>query len=67
MLVLTRKPGERVVIESSAGPLVVTVLDVKESGSAVRLGFDGQPSIGVWREEIYVERTLPLTNEPENA
>lgn len=47
MLVLSRKPGERVVI---GGEISVTVLEVR--GSRVRLGFSGPHEVPIIREEI---------------
>ncbi len=47
VLVLSRLPGQRVVIE---GGIVVTFIDVK--GEKVRLGFDAPPGVGIRREEV---------------
>lgn len=48
MLILTRKPGERLIIGDD---IAVTVLSVK--GNQVRLGVQAPASIAVHREEIY--------------
>ncbi len=48
MLVLTRRPGESVVIGNN---IVVTVLEVR--GEQIRLGIDAPRSVTVHREEIY--------------
>jgi carbon storage regulator len=49
MLVLSRKPGERIVI----GPNVeVTVVDI--SGNKVRLAIDAPRDVSIHREEIYL-------------
>jgi carbon storage regulator len=48
MLVLSRKPGEKVLIGTE---IVVTVLDVR--GDHVKLGFDCPAEIPIHREEIY--------------
>lgn len=48
MLVLTRKPGERLVI---ADNIVVTVVDVK--GDNIRIGIDAPREVKVYRGEIY--------------
>ena len=48
MLVLTRKPGERLVIGDS---IVVTVVDVK--GDNIRIGIDAPREVKVYRGEIY--------------
>jgi carbon storage regulator len=48
MLVITRKPGERITIGDN---IVVTVIEVK--GSLVRLGVEAPKSISIHRQEIY--------------
>ena len=48
MLVLTRKPGEALMLSDK---VKVTVLEVK--GKQVRLGIDAPPEVPVHREEIY--------------
>lgn len=48
MLVLTRKPGESIVIGDG---IVVTVLEVR--GGQIRLGVDAPRSVSVHRAEIY--------------
>ncbi|HEV7899097.1 MAG TPA: carbon storage regulator CsrA [Planosporangium sp.] len=50
MLVLTRRPGESVMIGDD---VVITVLDVR--GDVVRLGIKAPRSIQVHREEVYLE------------
>lgn len=47
MLVLTRKPGERVLIGDD---IVITVLDVR--GDSVRIGIDAPRGLRVQRDEI---------------
>lgn len=48
MLVLTRKPGEALML---ADEVKITVLEVK--GKQVRLGIDAPAEVTVHREEIY--------------
>ncbi len=48
MLVLTRKPGEALML---ADEVKITVLEVK--GKQVRLGIDAPADVAVHREEIY--------------
>jgi carbon storage regulator len=48
MLVITRKPGERITIGDD---VVVTVVEVK--GSLVKLGIEAPRSISIHRLEIY--------------
>ena len=51
MLVLTRKPDESVVITTGSGEeIVVSVLGV--IGQQVRLGFDADESIAIYRAEL---------------
>ncbi len=47
MLVLSRKVGERVVIE---GGIVVQVLEA--NGPRIRLGIEAPPDVTIWREEL---------------
>ena len=47
MLVLTRKPGERILIGDD---IVVTILDVR--GDGIRVGVDAPRGIKIQREEI---------------
>lgn len=48
MLVLTRRPGESIVVGQD---IVVTVIEIK--GGQVRIGIDAPRDIDVYREEIY--------------
>ncbi len=50
MLVLTRKIGEKIVID---GNIVITVLAI--AGSRVRIGIEAPTEIGVRRSELVVE------------
>ncbi len=47
MLVLTRRIGERIVIDNQ---IVLEVLDVK--GNRIRLGIEASPDIPIVREEL---------------
>ena len=60
MLVLTRRPGESVMVGDD---VVITVLDVR--GDVVRLGIKAPRSIQVHREEVYKElqRVVPVVIE----
>jgi len=49
MLILTRRPGERVVIGDD---VLVTVMSV--SGHTVRLGIDAPSGVSIYREEIWL-------------
>jgi carbon storage regulator len=48
MLVLTRRPGESIVVGEN---IVVTVIEIK--GGQVRIGVDAPREVDVYREEIY--------------
>jgi carbon storage regulator len=50
MLILTRRPGERVVIGEEE--ILVTVMGV--SGHTVRLGIDAPQGVPIYREEIWL-------------
>lgn len=58
MLVLSRKVGEKIVID---GGIVLTV--VKIEGGQVRLGIDAPGHIKVYREEILKKQTPQVVNE----
>jgi carbon storage regulator len=47
MLVLTRRPGQRIVIDDN---IVVSVVSMKNG--QVRLGIDAPPSVHIVREEL---------------
>jgi carbon storage regulator len=48
MLILTRRPGERVVIDEE---IMITVMEI--SGNLVRLGFAAPDGVSIYREEIW--------------
>jgi carbon storage regulator len=50
MLILTRRPGERVVIGEEE--ILVTVMGV--SGHTVRLGIEAPQGVPIYREEIWL-------------
>jgi len=49
-LILSRKPGESLMIETPLGPVIVTVTKVR--GNTIKLGIDADPSIRVLRGEL---------------
>ena len=48
MLILTRKPGESIVID---GNIVVTYLE--QRGGQVRIGVDAPRAVKIYRQEVY--------------
>jgi carbon storage regulator len=55
MLILTRRPGETLVMKTESGELInVTVLGVK--ASQVRIGVDAPKTVAVNREEIHLKK-----------
>lgn len=56
-LTLARKRGERVVIGTGPDRIVVTVCRI--SRDAVRIGFEADPHIRIWRQEIAPCLTTP--------
>ena len=56
MLILTRRPGETIIIETPAGKQIkVTVLEVK--GNQVRIGTAPPDDIAIVREELLESAT----------
>lgn len=55
MLVLSRKLGEKIVIQSAEGPVMVTV--VKIDRNQIRLGIEAPINVRVYREEIAPSRS----------
>jgi len=51
MLTLTRRQGERIIIEVGEHKVIVEVQQTR--AGAVRLGIDASREVEVWREEIY--------------
>jgi carbon storage regulator len=51
MLILTRRVGEKLMIDLGAETITITVIGVK--GNQVRMGVDAPKRIPVHREEIY--------------
>lgn len=48
MLILTRKPGERLIINDD---ITITVLEF--NGNQVRVGIDAPSHVTIFREEVY--------------
>ena len=56
MLMLTRTPGQRVMIKDDAGQVIATVTVSRVRGDSVRLGFEAEPDVHFVREEIDTTR-----------
>lgn len=50
MLILTRKPGERIYIGDQ---IKITIVEIK--GNQIRIGIDAPNSTRIYREEIYLQ------------
>ncbi len=61
MLILSRKPGESIILGDD---VKITVVDV--SGKQVRLGIDAPKDIAVYREEIY-QQIVDGKRHPDNT
>jgi len=59
MLVLTRRPGEQIVID---GNIRLTVVSIK--GDRIRIGIEAPPSVVVDRAEIHDRRLLAPDDVP---
>lgn len=59
MLVLTRRPGEEIVID---GKIRLTVVSVR--GDRIRIGIEAPPSVVVDRQEIHERRKQHPTEVP---
>ncbi len=55
MLVLSRKTGERIVID---GKITITVVQARHG--RVRLGIEAPPGIPVWRTEVVAEKEVSV-------
>ncbi|SOB76143.1 carbon storage regulator, CsrA [Marinobacter sp. LV10R510-11A] len=55
MLILTRRPGEALVMETQSGDLIKVVV-IENSGAQVRLGVIANREVAVDREEIYLRK-----------
>lgn len=53
MLVLTRKPTERIMIQTSDGVIIVGIAQV--NGDRVRVGIEVPKSCAVHREEVWLK------------
>ena len=62
MLVLSRRVGERLVIDDK---IVVTVIEVR--GEQVRLGIEAPPEVPVWREEVVAKKDAVAAARPNQA
>jgi len=52
MLILSRQPRQRIMIETSDGLIVVEFVEQIRSGK-IRLGFEAPADVKIFREEVY--------------
>ena len=66
MLIITRKQGERLIINDN---VVITALDI--SGSQIKLGIEAPRHVPVHREEVYnrihSQQTHPEEQKPDSS
>lgn len=62
MLILSRRIGESVIIETASGEQIIVTVVGKQGGQA-RLGFHADESVIIHREEIYKR----IQDEKKNA
>ena len=60
MLVLTRRPGEQIVLDD--GRIVMTFLGIE--GNKLRIGIDAPPDVRVDRKEVHDRRVAEADKEP---
>lgn len=56
MLLLERKPGESLVITSSAGEHIEILIREKSHGRSIHIGIDAPRSVTVDRKEVYLRK-----------
>jgi carbon storage regulator len=61
MLIITRRPGQRVMVGDD---VIIAVVDVK--GANVRIGIEAPKDVPIYREEVLPERAAdgPRTEQP---
>lgn len=52
MLILPRKLGEQVVIGDGPDAITITVVDIGDAGTFVRLGIDAPPNVPIYRPDV---------------
>jgi carbon storage regulator CsrA len=52
MLILSRRPGESLILETSDGPIQVTLTYIDEERWQGKIGIDAPQSVKVLREEL---------------
>jgi carbon storage regulator len=63
MLVLARKLGERIVVPECG--LTITVSAIR--GNTVRLGISAPEEVEVYREEVWRQLSLQVSDEPDQS
>lgn len=62
MLVLTRRPGESIVID---GPAVITIVDTQ--GKKARVGIEAAPEVTITRSELVGTRRTAKTEKKDGS
>jgi len=61
MLVLSRHPGQQVVLKTSSGEVISLMVIAVEANNKVRIGFDAPKSIEIHRLEVFEQKFGPLS------
>ncbi len=54
MLVISRREGESITIQTPEGPVTVTIIGIR-SNNGIRIGVEAPEEVSIYREEIYSE------------
>lgn len=60
MLVLSRKLGEKILINNN---ICITVVDIDRG--KIRLGIEAPPDVPIFRKELLIKKSASLTAPPE--
>jgi carbon storage regulator CsrA len=67
MLVLTRKPGEAIVVTGLPGHVrELKVLVVEIQGGRVRLGFEADAGVAIDRSEVWERKKATAVSQPHD-
>jgi carbon storage regulator len=63
MLILARKPGERLILTTSTGEVIKISVRRKSHGEQIQLGIDAPRSVTVDREEVHLRKLAEGSEE----